>query len=63
VAMTRAKRNLLLTAPMISSSYFKGPSQRSRFISELPDESINKVVHKLDDYFYKTRMSSTQFYF
>ncbi|GIT03898.1 MAG: hypothetical protein CM1200mP28_11570 [Deltaproteobacteria bacterium] len=33
VAMTRAKRNLLLTAPLISSSYFKGASQRSRFFS------------------------------
>ncbi|GIT73184.1 MAG: hypothetical protein Ct9H300mP28_29980 [Pseudomonadota bacterium] len=63
VAMTRAKRHLLLTAPLISSSYFKGASQRSRFISELPDGSINKVVHKLDDYSYITRRSSTQFYF
>ena len=63
VAMTRAKRNLLLTAPLISSSYFKGASQRSRFISELPDGSINKVVHKLDAYSYITRRSSPQFYF
>ena len=63
VAMTRAKRHLLLTAPLISSSYFKGASQRSRFISELPDGSINKVVHKLDDYSYITKRSSTQFYF
>ena len=63
VAMTRAKRHLLLTAPIISSSYFKGASQRSRFISELPDESINKVVHTLDDYSYTKRKSSTQFYF
>ena len=63
VAMTRAKRHLLITAPLISSSYFKGVSQRSRFISELPDGSINKVVHKLDDYSYTARKSSTQFYF
>ena len=63
VAMTRAKRHLLLSAPLISSSYFKGASQRSRFISELPDESINKVLHKLSDYSYTTRKSSTQFYF
>ena len=34
VAMTRAKRHLLLSAPLISSSYFKGAGQRSRFISE-----------------------------
>ena len=63
VAMTRAKRHLLLAAPLISSSYFKGASQRSRFISELPDASINKVVHKLDDYSYIARRSSTQFSF
>ena len=63
VAMTRAKRHLLITAPLISSSYFRGASQRSRFISELPDESINKIFHKLDNYSYATRRSSTQFYF
>ncbi len=63
VAMTRAKRHLILTAPIISSSYFKGTYQRSRFISELPDESINKVVHKLDEYSYKSRNNSTQFFF
>ena len=63
VAMTRAKRHLLITAPLISSSYFKGASQRSRFISELPDGSINKVVHKLDDYSYINRRNSAQFYF
>jgi len=63
VAMTRAKRHLLITAPLISSSYFKGASQRSRFISELPEGSINKVVHKLDNYSYTNRRSSTQFYF
>jgi DNA helicase-2/ATP-dependent DNA helicase PcrA len=63
VAMTRAKRHLLLTAPLISSSYFKGASKRSRFIFELADESINKVVHKFDDYSYLNRRGTTQFYF
>ena len=63
VAMTRAKRHLLITAPLISSSYFKGASQRSRFISELPDGSIKKVVNKLDYYSNTARRSSTQFYF
>ncbi len=63
VAMTRAKRHLLLSAPLISSSYFKGTSQRSRFIAELSDKSIMKVVHKFDDYSSITRRSSTQFYF
>ena len=63
VAMTRAKRHLLITAPLISSSYFKGASQRSRFISELPDGSINKVIHKLDNHSLITRRSNTQFYF
>ena len=63
VAMTRAKRHLILTAPLISSSYFKGACQRSRFISELPDESINKIVHKIDDYSYITKSNRTQFYF
>tara|TARA_B100000945_G_scaffold293854_1_gene270171 strand:- start:3718 stop:5739 length:2022 start_codon:yes stop_codon:yes gene_type:complete len=63
VAMTRAKRHLVLSAPLISSSYFKGASQRSRFISELPDMTINKVVHKLDDYSFINGRRSTQFYF
>jgi DNA helicase-2/ATP-dependent DNA helicase PcrA len=47
VALTRAKRHLCVTAPAIASSY-QGPSHngRSRFLEELPDDLVERVVHE-----------------
>ena len=63
VAMTRAKRHLLITAPVVSSGYSGGISKRSRFINELAEETINTEIHTRDEYSYGSRGGQTQFYF
>ena len=63
VAMTRAKRHLLITAPVVSSGYSGGISKRSRFINELAEETINTEIHTRDEYSYGSRERQTQFYF
>ena len=63
VAMTRAKRHLLITAPVVSSGYSGGISKRSRFINELAEETINTEIHTRDEYSYGNRGGQTQFYF
>ena len=63
VAMTRAKRHLLITAPVVSSGYSGGISKRSRFINELAEETINTEIHTRDEYSYGNRGAQTQFYF
>ena len=63
VAMTRAKRHLLITAPVVSSGYSGGISKRSRFINELSEETINTEIHTRDEYSYGSRGGQTQFYF
>ena len=63
VAMTRAKRHLLITAPVVSSGYSGGISKRSRFINELAEETINTEIHTRDEYAYGSRGGQTQFYF
>ncbi|MBC8259565.1 MAG: ATP-dependent helicase [SAR324 cluster bacterium] len=63
VAMTRAKRQLLITAPVVSSGYSGGISQRSRFISELSEDTINTEIHSRDEYAYGSSRGTTQFYF
>ena len=47
VALTRAQRRLILTAPAISANYY-GPSHsgRSRFLEELPDGLYEQVTHE-----------------
>ena len=63
VAMTRAKRHLLITAPVISSGYSGGMSQRSRFINELAEEAVNTEIHPRDEYSFGNQNRTTQFYF
>jgi len=63
VAMTRAKNHLLITAPVVSSGYSGGMSQRSRFINELPEEAVDTEIHTRDEYTYGSQSRSTQFYF
>ena len=63
VAMTRAKRHLHITAPVVSSGYSGGISQRSRFISELTEETINNEIHTRDEYSFGNHRKTTQFYF
>ena len=63
VAMTRAKRHLLITAPVVSSGYSGGMSQRSRFINELPEEAVETEIHTRDEYSYGSHSRTTQFYF
>jgi len=63
VAMTRAKNHLLITAPVVSSGYSGGMSQRSRFINELPEEAVDTEIHTRDEYSYGSQSRSTQFYF
>ena len=50
VAMTRAKRYLVICAPAMSSGYGGGMNGRSRFIGELPEDSIQTEVHVQDEY-------------
>ena len=63
VAMTRAKRYLLITTPLVASGYSGGISKRSRFINELAEETINTEIHTRDEYSYGSRGGQTQFYF
>ena len=63
VAMTRAKNHLLITAPVVSSGYSGGMSQRSRFINEIPDEIVDTEIHTRDEYSFDSQNRSTQFYF
>tara|TARA_B100000700_G_scaffold325085_1_gene432883 strand:+ start:113 stop:2134 length:2022 start_codon:yes stop_codon:yes gene_type:complete len=63
VAMTRAKKNLFITAPVVSSSYSGGISQRSRFIKELPENTITTKVYSRDEYSFDNQIKTTQFYF
>ena len=63
VAMTRAKRHLHITAPVVSSGYSGGIRQRSRFISELTEETINNEIHTRDEYSFGNHRETTQFYF
>ncbi|MBL4825591.1 MAG: ATP-dependent helicase [SAR324 cluster bacterium] len=63
VAMTRAKRHLLITSPVISSGYSASMSKRSRFIYELPEEAVYKEIHTRDEYSYGSQSRTTQFYF
>jgi len=63
VAMTRAKRHLLITAPVVSSGYSGGISIRSRFINELAEETINTKIHTREEYTFGTSRAKTQFHF
>ena len=63
VAMTRAKKHLIITAPVISSNYSGGISQRSRFIKELPENTITSEIHTRDEYSFGSQSSTTQFHF
>ena len=62
VAMTRAKRYLVICAPVMSSGYGAGMNGRSRFITELPEDSVQTEVHVRDDYSYSSGKSAS-FYF
>ena len=63
VAMTRAKNHLLITAPVVSSSYSKGMNTRSRFIKELPEETITTEIHTHEEFSNSFQSQTTQFYF
>jgi len=62
VAMTPAKRYLVICAPVMSSGYGAGMNGRSRFITELPEDSVQTEVHVRDDYSYSSGKSA-RFYF
>lgn len=63
VAMTRARRHLIITAPMLSSAYNGRINARSRFIYELPDDLVETVIHARDENYTQETGSSAQFYF
>ena len=63
VAITRAKKNLMITAPVVSSNYSGGISQRSRFIKELPENYINIEIHTRDDYSFDDQARTQKFFF
>ena len=63
VAMTRAKKHLIITAPVVSSNYSGGISQRSRFIKELADNTISTEIHTRDEYSFDSQSRTTKFYF
>ncbi len=51
VAITRARKYLSLTAPLITSSFGNNEmSGRSRFVEELPEDLLNVISASYDDY-------------
>ena len=64
VALTRAKRHLLLSAPVISNSYTGYERHaRSRFIKELPEDAVETITHERSAYDWGTPNRSTRFFF
>ncbi len=64
VALTRAKRHLLLSAPVISNSYAGYERHaRSRFIKELPEDTVETITHERSAYDWGTPNRSTRFFF
>ncbi len=64
VALTRAKRHLMLTAPVMASSY-AGPERfsRSRFIREFPEDAVEVIKHERSAYDFGSAPGKARFYF
>lgn len=63
VALTRAKRHLLLSAPVISNSYAGSERHaRSRFVKELTKDTVETIAYERSAYDWSTPKRQTQFF-
>ncbi len=63
VAMTRAKRHLMITAPVLTSGYAGGINARSRFVSEIPEDNITLEVQAREEYSFGNSAGKARFHF